>query len=267
MAVFLSLPILSAIGSQLLGRVDVSRDRLASMDVRALLRLVSQLHQAADPHTRKRQMIQGLCGLTGAGCGVVAVTHMESPAAQPRLVSAVYYVPDGASDDCLPPTVIPLHPAHRSADGAIARAASSQDLQPATLAFEWPASALGSRRARHLVSSRALRDNCTAAAICLFHSPDRAKIFTARHRLLVDLFHQEACWVYQPDLLLLSPMAHALSPRERETLALLLTGLSEKQIASKLKLSHNTIHHYVKSIHRQFDVSSRGELFTRWTAD
>jgi DNA-binding CsgD family transcriptional regulator len=78
--------------------------------------------------------------------------------------------------------------------------------------------------------------------------------------MLVDLFHQEADWVYQPDLLLLSAPARSLSPRERQTLERLLAGDSEKQIASKLKLSHNTVHHYVKSIHRHFDVSSRAEL-------
>jgi len=78
--------------------------------------------------------------------------------------------------------------------------------------------------------------------------------------MLVDLFHQEAGWVYQPDLLLLSALARSLSPRERQTLERLLAGDSEKQIASKLKLSHNTVHHYVKSIHRHFDVSSRAEL-------
>lgn len=46
----------------------------------------------------------------------------------------------------------------------------------------------------------------------------------------------------------------------------LLAGDSEKQIAFHLKLSPNTIHTYVKSLYRQFKVSSRGELLARFVS-
>jgi len=52
-----------------------------------------------------------------------------------------------------------------------------------------------------------------------------------------------------------------LSKRLRETLSLLLDGLSEKQIASGLDLSSKTVHEYVGMLYRHFRVSSRGELF------
>ena len=61
-----------------------------------------------------------------------------------------------------------------------------------------------------------------------------------------------------------SSEALALSPRQRDVLELLLNGDSEKQIAVKLKLSQNTVHHHVKAIHRHFRVSSRSELLARW---
>lgn len=51
-----------------------------------------------------------------------------------------------------------------------------------------------------------------------------------------------------------------LSPREWETLQCLLAGDSEKQIAARLHLSPHTVHTYVKSLYRRFEVSSRGEL-------
>ncbi len=51
-----------------------------------------------------------------------------------------------------------------------------------------------------------------------------------------------------------------LSPRLRETGAALLTGASEKQIASQLGLSPHTTHHYVKALYRRFGVSSRAEF-------
>ena len=53
---------------------------------------------------------------------------------------------------------------------------------------------------------------------------------------------------------------HGLSPRCRETLELLLRGEGEKQIASQLCLSRHTIHEYVTTIYRHFEVSSRAEL-------
>jgi DNA-binding CsgD family transcriptional regulator len=55
-----------------------------------------------------------------------------------------------------------------------------------------------------------------------------------------------------------------LSPRLRETLAGLLDGASEKQIARQLGLSRHTVHTYVKALHNEFGVSSRGELLARF---
>ncbi len=55
-----------------------------------------------------------------------------------------------------------------------------------------------------------------------------------------------------------------LSRRERQTLELLLAGNAEKQIAARLSISRNTVHVYVKSLYKRFDVSSRGELLARW---
>jgi DNA-binding CsgD family transcriptional regulator len=47
-------------------------------------------------------------------------------------------------------------------------------------------------------------------------------------------------------------------------LQLLLAGHSEKEVARRLGVSRNTVHHYVKAIHRHFRVSSRSELLARW---
>ena len=55
-----------------------------------------------------------------------------------------------------------------------------------------------------------------------------------------------------------------LSPRERQTLELLLAGNSEKQIAARLAISRHTVHVYVKSLYKRFGVNSRPELLARW---
>ncbi len=53
-----------------------------------------------------------------------------------------------------------------------------------------------------------------------------------------------------------------LTPRQRQTLDLLLEGLSEKQVAQQLGLSKATIHDYIVKLHKHFDVQSRGELLS-----
>jgi DNA-binding CsgD family transcriptional regulator len=55
-----------------------------------------------------------------------------------------------------------------------------------------------------------------------------------------------------------------LSRRASQTLEHLLAGDSEKQIAGKLMLSRHTVHVYVKSLYKTFNVNSRGELLARF---
>lgn len=51
-----------------------------------------------------------------------------------------------------------------------------------------------------------------------------------------------------------------MAPRLRQVAQLLAIGLSEKQVALRLRLSIHTVHDYVKQLHRKLGVSSRGEL-------
>jgi DNA-binding CsgD family transcriptional regulator len=54
-----------------------------------------------------------------------------------------------------------------------------------------------------------------------------------------------------------------LSPRERQTLHRLLAGDSEKEVAAQLGVSPHTVHIYVKSLYKYYQVSSRGELMAK----
>lgn len=56
------------------------------------------------------------------------------------------------------------------------------------------------------------------------------------------------------------PRPETLSPRLRQTLACLVEGDSEKQVAARLGLSQTTVHEYVTALYRRFGVHSRGEL-------
>jgi DNA-binding CsgD family transcriptional regulator len=51
-----------------------------------------------------------------------------------------------------------------------------------------------------------------------------------------------------------------LSPRLLQTLALLMSGASEKQVAARLHVSVHTIHCHGKALHQRFGVESRAEL-------
>lgn len=58
--------------------------------------------------------------------------------------------------------------------------------------------------------------------------------------------------------------AHSLSPRQEQTLRLLLAGLSDKEIASRLGITRHTVNQYTKAIYARFGVHSRSALLSRW---
>lgn len=83
--------------------------------------------------------------------------------------------------------------------------------------------------------------------------------FDTEDRNLVHLFQLEA----QPLYAARAPRSNvrrSLTPREKQTLALLLAGAAEKNIADQLALSLHTVHGYVKNIYAQFGVQSRAQL-------
>lgn len=55
-----------------------------------------------------------------------------------------------------------------------------------------------------------------------------------------------------------------LSPRQRELVKLMLSPLSEKEIASEMKISQGTVHNYIKDLYTNFNVKSRLELIQLW---
>ncbi|MGH8114534.1 MAG: response regulator transcription factor, partial [Rhodanobacteraceae bacterium] len=55
-----------------------------------------------------------------------------------------------------------------------------------------------------------------------------------------------------------------LSPRERDVLRLLLTGISEKELARTLNLTPATTHQYVVAVLHNFGAHSRAELMAQW---
>jgi DNA-binding CsgD family transcriptional regulator len=60
------------------------------------------------------------------------------------------------------------------------------------------------------------------------------------------------------------PTPLPLSAAERRVFELLLLGLAEKEVATRLDISPNTVHCHVRKIYKSLDVCSRGELLARF---
>ena len=57
-----------------------------------------------------------------------------------------------------------------------------------------------------------------------------------------------------------------LSPREKEVASLLLQGHSAKEIAKKLEITVSTANFHIKNLYKKLNISSRAELFARFTS-
>jgi DNA-binding CsgD family transcriptional regulator len=89
------------------------------------------------------------------------------------------------------------------------------------------------------------------------------KPYGEAEREILDLAHTECGGLIEAPPQKHAPLAGAWSPREKETLDLLLTGASEKSVAATLRLSPHTVHDYVKAIYKRMGVASRAELMAR----
>ncbi|HSZ59212.1 MAG TPA: helix-turn-helix transcriptional regulator [Tepidisphaeraceae bacterium] len=222
-----------------------------------MLRLSHLLHMSGDPVARKRHLLAGLCDLLNAESAMSIVAHVEPPRKRETLVSVIHHGVSRVSEKqvlgrCLrslafaPPSTDPPPPSAWQPIGGCTRASRSRRLVHCL----WrPASGPDAR---------------VIACVCLVRSAGFAFPFLARERMLLHLAHMEMNWIYQADLMLASRGPASLSPRQRQTLQYLLAGHSEKEIAEKMHLSRNTVHHHVKAIHKHFAVSSRSELLAKW---
>ena len=104
-----------------------------------------------------------------------------------------------------------------------------------------------------LVSICRLADGTTRLLVLKRANGDRP--FEEEDCEAIDVFRSEHETLFAP-----ATSTPQLSPRERETLDLLLTGQSEKLIAASMGLSVHTTHDHVKSVYRKLGVRSRAEL-------
>jgi DNA-binding CsgD family transcriptional regulator len=100
-----------------------------------------------------------------------------------------------------------------------------------------------------------------AVSVIALLRPVGDRDFSDRERLRLRFFHGEIGRLIGRSLASgLDPDPLRLPRREKETLACLLEGDSEKQVAARLGVSPSTTHEYIKSLYRRFSVQSRAEL-------
>jgi DNA-binding CsgD family transcriptional regulator len=89
--------------------------------------------------------------------------------------------------------------------------------------------------------------------------------FTERDRRILHLITSEIDWLHRAGVPESgAPSAVPLTQRQRQVLFFLLAGDSIKQVAAKLEISAHTVNDYVKLIHKHYNVSSRGELLSKF---
>lgn len=54
-----------------------------------------------------------------------------------------------------------------------------------------------------------------------------------------------------------------LSTREQETVELILRGLSSRDIAERMKISHHTVRTFLRMVMVKMDVASRSEIIAK----
>ena len=119
-------------------------------------------------------------------------------------------------------------------------------------------------RLDHSLTSIYQRPRGDAVSCFRIHRAFGERDFSDRERALAAFFHDELGRLIGRSLTsAIESESKPLSPRLRETLAYLLEGDSEKQVALRMGISRATAHQYVTALYRRFDAHSRAELLVR----
>jgi DNA-binding CsgD family transcriptional regulator len=108
----------------------------------------------------------------------------------------------------------------------------------------------------------ATRVNDSVCDVMVSWRETKDQLFNDEHQAETELLLTEFGYLWRRQSRA-APWPGQLAPRYRRTLDLLLTGMSEKQIAAELELTPDSLHQYVKALYRMLHISSRAELMAR----
>jgi DNA-binding CsgD family transcriptional regulator len=246
-------------------------DLLRVPDVRDAYRLIGECRDlGSEPALWQTRMFAGLCQLVGAPWGSGGEGFWAQP---PHPIQPLSFFDVGLDDNCherfmayareVGPQGDPVYHALQKLPGRILTRTLST-LLPHTV---WSRSPVFNDYYRPAGINHGLFSVCLvphqhgAASVINLDRPYGERDFSPGEVRLLAFFHEELGRLVGRQLVSATePTREKLSPRLRQTLACLLEGDSEKQVAARLGLSPTTVHEYVTALHRRFGVRSRGEL-------
>lgn len=243
--------------------------RLRIDDVRRAYRLIGECRDLGhNPDLWYPRMLRGISDLVGAAAAVGGEGRWKRPEGDIEAHSVYDTGFDAGSRDALwayhrelRPSGDPIFLAMQRLPGRLVTHTRREILADAT----WYRSACFDYHRRASVDHQAtsvyqftVDDDFSVIAL---HRELGERDFSLRELDLLDFFHNELGRLIGRALVSSTEARPDKLPRRlRQTLALLLEGDSEKQIAARLHLSPATVHQYVTTLHRRFGVSSRAEL-------
>ncbi len=257
-------------------------DALRVSDVRSAYRLLGECRDLGnDPALWQTRMFQGLSQLFGVAAtggegrltstagGIVPLTYFDAgfDAADHRNYLAYMHSGGPACDPF-------VHALLGSLGGPVTRTRAQLVADRPYFRSDVYDRYLRPGNVGHRLASVARSSVDGTMSLLHLHRPLRgARDFSTRERALLEVFHAELGPLVGRALVSAAePTPDDLSPRMRQTLACLVEGDSEKQVAARLGVSHATAHQYVTALYRRFGVHSRGQLLAhvvrripRWT--
>jgi DNA-binding CsgD family transcriptional regulator len=257
---------------------------LRLQDVRYACRLIGDCRDVGrDPALWFRCALEGLSRLVGGIAATGGEGIWRRPASPVRPMTAFDVGFEGVARDCFlaymranGPQADPIFQKLQHVPGRVVTLTRRQLVADR----DWYQSASFNdyRRAggcdHQLTSIYLVSEDGAINSLCVHRSVGE-RDFSPRERRLMHFFHTELGRLVRGPLVSGTESGpEGLSPRLRQTLAYLLEGESEKQVAMRLGLSHATTHQYIAMLYRKFGVRSRSQLMAhmfrrlghgRWT--
>src|SRR5919108_5400525 len=245
-------------------------DLLRVQDVRDAYRLIGECRDlGSDPALWHRRMLEGLCRLIGARTGAGGEGRWKRPHSPVKVISAIEVGLDSREHQLFvayfrevgPPGDPIFRALGRLGDRHVVRTRRQLVSDAA-----WYGSSVWNDYQRligidHQFTSVYQVAGTDAIDVIGLHRSVGERDFSPRAQRLLAFFHAELGPLIGRALVSAAePSPDALAPRLRQTLACLLEGDSEKQVASRLGLSQATTHEYVTALYRHFGVRSRAQL-------
>jgi DNA-binding CsgD family transcriptional regulator len=245
-------------------------DEVRMRDVRAAFRLIGECRDVGhDPGRWHRRMLEGLALQFGVVQAAGGEAWWDRPGRPVRPVSAYIFNAHPAGNDGFHAYAREQgwtgDPILRAIERLPAKLVTRTRRQLVSDAVWYGSDAFQRyRRAsgidHQLVSVLRVFDNGATSIVALSREVGE-RDFSPRERRLLNFFHAEVGRLIGGPLVgATEPSVAQLAPRLRQTLACLLEGDSEKQVAARLGLSQSTVHQYVTALYRHFAVQSRAQL-------